>query len=145
MNDAVSLSGLARQIVAAQLLDEKGAQQAQTQAKRNQLPLVTYLVQNKLVKSRALAELACEQFGVAFIDLHTLDKESQPRDLISEKLIRQHRALPLWRRGNKLFIGVSDPTNLYALASLDDYINVDKSTNLPNYVDRIRSYSIKKT
>ncbi|WP_277373844.1 type IV-A pilus assembly ATPase PilB [Pseudomonas sp. AA-38] len=111
MNDTVSLSGLARQIVAAQLLDEKQAQQAQNQAKRNQLPLVTYLVQNKLVKSRALAELACEQFGVAFIDLHTLDKEGQPKDLISEKLIRQHRALPLWRRGNKLFIGVSDPTN----------------------------------
>ncbi|WP_322980205.1 type IV-A pilus assembly ATPase PilB [Pseudomonas sp. C11] len=111
MNDAAYLSGLARQIVAAQLLDEKQAQQAQSQAKRNQLPLVTYLVQNKLVKSRALAELACEQFGVAFIDLHTLDKESQPKDLISEKLIRQHRALPLWRRGNKLFIGVSDPTN----------------------------------
>ncbi|QMV64260.1 type IV-A pilus assembly ATPase PilB [Pseudomonas berkeleyensis] len=111
MNDAVSLSGLARQIVAAQLLDEKSAQQAQTQAKRNQVPLVTYLVQNKLVKSRDLAELASEQFGVAFIDLSAIDKEGQPRDLISEKLIRQHRALPLWRRGNKLFIGVSDPTN----------------------------------
>ena len=111
MNDAVSLSGLARQIVAAQLLDEKSAQQAQNQAKRNQLPLVTYLVQNKLVKSRDLAELASEQFGVAFIDLSAIDKEGQPKDLISEKLIRQHRVLPLWRRGNKLFIGVSDPSN----------------------------------
>ena len=111
MNEMAPLSGIARQIVQAQLLDEKSALQAQAQAKRNQLPLVTYLVQNKLVKSRSLAELACEQFGVAFIDLQTLDKENQPKDLISEKLIRQHRALPLWRRGNKLFIGVSDPTN----------------------------------
>ncbi|WP_374415949.1 type IV-A pilus assembly ATPase PilB [Ectopseudomonas oleovorans] len=118
MNDAVSLSGLARQIVAAQLLDEKSAQQAQTQAKRNQLPLVTYLVQNKLAKSRDLAELASEQFGVAFIDLASIDKEGQPRELISEKLIRQHRALPLWRRGNKLFIGVSDPTNHQAITDI---------------------------
>ena len=118
MNDAVSLSGLARQIVAAQLLDEKSAQQAQTQAKRNQLPLVTYLVQNKLVKSRDLAELASEQFGVAFIDLSAIDKEGQPKDLINEKLIRQHRALPLWRRGNKLFIGVSDPSNHQSITDI---------------------------
>lgn len=118
MNDAVSLSGLARQIVAAQLLDEKSAQQAQTQAKRNQLPLVTYLVQNKLVKSRDLAELASEQFGVAFIDLSAIDKEGQPKDLISEKLIRQHRVLPLWRRGNKLFIGVSDPSNHQSITDI---------------------------
>ncbi len=118
MNDAVSLSGLGRQIVAAQLLDEKSAQQAQMQAKRNQLPLVTYLVQNKLVKSRDLAELASEQFGITFIDLAAIDKEGQPKDLISEKLARQHRTLPLWRRGNKLFIGVSDPTNHQAITDI---------------------------
>ena len=51
------------------------------QALRNKLSLVTYLVQNKLVKSRALAELASEQFGVPFADLHSIDKESQPKDL----------------------------------------------------------------
>lgn len=118
MNDAVSLSGLARQIVLAGLLDEKTAQQATNQAQRNQLSLVTYLVQNKLVKSRPLAELAADQFGIAYFDLSALDKESQPRDLVSEKLIRQHRVLPLWRRANKLFIGASDPTNQQSITDV---------------------------
>ncbi|XQE67845.1 type IV-A pilus assembly ATPase PilB [Pseudomonas sp. P3C3] len=118
MNDAVSLSGLARQVAQAGLLDEKAAQQAQLQAARNQLPLITYLVQNKLVKARALAELTAEQFGVAFFDLGSLDKESQPRDLVTEKLIRQHRALPLWRRGNKLYVAVSDPSNHQAVTDI---------------------------
>lgn len=118
MNDAVSLSGLARQVAQAGLLDEKGAQQAQLQAARNKLPLITYLVQNKLVKARDLAELTAEQFGVAFFDLGALDKEGQPRDLVSEKLIRQHRALPLWRRGNKLYVGVSDPSNHQAVTDI---------------------------
>ncbi|MBC9252215.1 type IV-A pilus assembly ATPase PilB [Pseudomonas alcaligenes] len=118
MNDTVSLSGLARQMVLAELLDERSAQQAQQQAARNKLSLVTYLVQNKLVKSRALAELAAEQFGIAFMDLSSMDKESQPRDLVSEKLIRQHRALPLYRRGNKLYVGVSDPTNHQAITDI---------------------------
>ncbi|WP_160013166.1 type IV-A pilus assembly ATPase PilB [Pseudomonas sp. 8BK] len=118
MNDSVSLTGLARQMVLAELLDEKAAQQAQSQAQRNKLSLVTYLVQNKLVKSRVLAELASEQFGVSFVDLNSIDKESQPKDLVTEKLVRQHRVLPLWRRGNKLFIAVSDPTNHQAVTDI---------------------------
>ena len=111
MSENIPLSGLAKQVVLAELLDEKAAQQAQVQAKRNKLSLVHYLAQNKLVKSRALAELTADQFGIAYFDLSALDKESQPRDLVSEKLVRQHRALPLWRRGNKLFVGISDPSN----------------------------------
>ncbi|WP_349616029.1 type IV-A pilus assembly ATPase PilB [Azotobacter salinestris] len=118
MTNDVSLPGLARQMVLAGLIDEKTAQQAQQQAQRNQTPLVTWLVQNKQVKSRALAELAAEQFGIALFDLRTLDRESQPRDLVSEKLIRQHRTLPLWRRGNRLFVAISDPTNHEAIREI---------------------------
>jgi type IV pilus assembly protein PilB len=118
MNDIVNLTGLAKQLVLAELLDEKSAQQAHAQAQRNKISLVTYLVQNKLVKSRLLAELAAEQFGVAFFDLACIDKDSQPKELVSEKLIRQHRALPLWRRGNKLFVAVSDPTNHQAVTDI---------------------------
>ncbi|WP_430293291.1 type IV-A pilus assembly ATPase PilB [Pseudomonas sp. B1-22] len=118
MNDQVVLSGLARQLVLSQLLDENSARQAQLQAQRNKLSLVTYLVQNKLVKSRPLMELAADQFGVAFCDLASLDKESFPKELVSEKLVRQHRVLPLWRRGNKLFVGLSDPTNHQAITDI---------------------------
>ncbi|WP_236214286.1 type IV-A pilus assembly ATPase PilB [Metapseudomonas otitidis] len=118
MNDTVNLTGLAKQMVIANLLEEKAALQAQQQAVRNKLSLVTYLVQNKLVASRELIELAAEQFGIAYVDLNAVDKETFPRELVSEKLIRQHRALPLWRRGNKLFIAVSDPANHQAVTDI---------------------------
>ena len=114
MND-IALSGLAKQLVLAELLSDKSAQQAYQQAQRNRISLVNYLVQNKLVKSRQVAEIASEHFGMALLDLHCLDKESQPKGLVSEKLVRQHHALPLWRRGNKLFVGISDPTNHQAI------------------------------
>ncbi|WP_415759101.1 type IV-A pilus assembly ATPase PilB [Pseudomonas sp. LT1P18] len=114
MND-IALSGLAKQLVLAELLTDKSAQQAFQQAQRNKISLVSYLVQNKLVKSRQVAEIASEHFGMALLDLNCLDKETQPKGLVSEKLIRQHHALPLWRRGNKLFVGVSDPTNHQAI------------------------------
>ncbi|WP_346841810.1 type IV-A pilus assembly ATPase PilB [Metapseudomonas otitidis] len=118
MSESPTLTGLARQLVHANLLDEKAAQSAFIQAQRNKISLVTYLAQNKLLKSRDLAEMAAEQFGIAFMDLASIDKDSQPKDLVAEKLLRQHRALPLWRRGNKLFIAVSDPTNHQATTDI---------------------------
>ncbi|WP_338473906.1 type IV-A pilus assembly ATPase PilB [Pseudomonas sp. MS646] len=114
MND-IALSGLTKQLVLAELITEQNAQQAYQQAQRNRMPLVSYLVQNKLVQSRQVAEIASEHFGVALLDLNSLDKENQPAGLVSEKLVRQHHALPLWRRGNKLFVGISDPTNHQAI------------------------------
>ncbi|MDA7085151.1 type IV-A pilus assembly ATPase PilB [Pseudomonas sp. SA3-5] len=118
MSEAPMLTGLARQLVNADLLDERAAAQAQAQALRNKIPLVSYLVQNKLASSRAVAEIASEQFGVPLCDLKAIDKDSQPHELVSEKLCRQHRVLPLYRRGNKLFVALSDPTNHQAVTDI---------------------------
>ncbi|MFF7706044.1 type IV-A pilus assembly ATPase PilB [Pseudomonas sp. NPDC007930] len=117
MND-IALTGLARQLVVSQLLTEKAAQQAYQQAQRGRLSLVHYLVQNKVIGGRVLAEVASDQFGVALFDLSALDREAQPKAAVSEKLIRQHRALPLWKRGNKLFVGLADPTNHQAITDI---------------------------
>lgn len=117
MTDVV-LTGLAKQLVGAELLTEKTAQNAFEQARRDKVSLVHHLVENKLLKSITLAEIASDQFGIPFLDLSTLEKETQPKGLVSEKLIRQHCALPLWRRGNKLFVGISDPTNHQAITDI---------------------------
>jgi type IV pilus assembly protein PilB len=117
MND-IALSGLAKKLVQAEVLTDKAAQQAFQQALRSKISLVHYLVQNKLVPASQVAEIASDQFGVALLELSTLDRENQPKGLVSEKLARQHRALPLWRRGNKLFIGLSDPTNHQAITDI---------------------------
>ena len=118
MTDNVALSGLAKQMVLTGLLDDKTAQQAQQQAARNKLSLVTYVVQNRLASGRAVAELAADQFGVAYMDLNALDPENLPTDVVAEKLARQHRVLPLIKRGHKLFVAVSDPTNHQAVTDI---------------------------
>lgn len=115
MNDTVTLSGLARQLVEAGLLDEKKASDAVLRAKQNSTSFVSWLVQNKLVKSDTLMRLAGEQFGIPYFDLKAVNSEVFPKDSISEKLARQYRALPLYKHGNKLFIAVSDPSSLQAV------------------------------
>lgn len=111
----INVSGLARRLVHDGFLSEESAQQAFQEALKQRKPFVTHLVEKKLLKSRAIAESASQEFGVPLFDLDALDMEAVPSGLVEEKLIRTHHALPLIKRGNRLFLGVSDPTNLQSL------------------------------
>ena len=111
----MKLSGLARKLVLDGLLSEPDAVKAQDAATKKKLPLVSYLVESKLVASKALANAAAHEFGVPLLDIGAIELESDVVRLVDEKLVRQHHGLPLFKRGNRLFIAVSDPTNLIAL------------------------------
>jgi type IV pilus assembly protein PilB len=111
----VPLSGLARRLVEDGLLDAESAQNASEDARKAGTPFVSYLVANEIADSRAIASSASEEFGVPLMDLSSFDLEAIPKDLVKEKLIRQHNALPLIKRGVRLFVAVSDPTNLQGL------------------------------
>ena len=109
------LSGLAKRLVIDGLLEEEKAAKAQEKALKRREPFVSYLVDNKLLDGSTIASVACQEFGVPLFDLSAMELDSAPISLVDEKLIRQHHALPLFKRGNRLFVGVSDPTNLQAL------------------------------
>ena len=106
-----ALPGLARQLVAEGLVDQLQAEQAVAEARAQGLSLTRYMTEQELISSKALAKSSAELFGMPRLSLEALDPEQIPRDLVSEKLIRQHHCLPLFQRGKRLFIGVSDPTH----------------------------------
>lgn len=114
-NQNVTLTGLARRFVEDGLLEEGAARDAFIQASNNKIPLITYLVQNNLADSRGLAFSAAMEFGVSVLELSSFSTDMLPEKLVDEKLIRKHNALPLYKRGKRLFIAVSDPTNIQAL------------------------------
>ncbi len=97
------------------LLDEAEATSAYETALKKRTHFVTYLVQNKILAGRDIAWSGSQEFGVPLFELAAMDMENAPVKLVSEKLIRQHNALPLFKRGNRLYIAVSDPTNLGAV------------------------------
>ncbi len=113
--EAMALSGLARRLVDDELIDPETAVRSANDARRAAIPLVSYLVRNDIIDARAVAERASEAFGVPLFDLSVIDREAIPRGLVKEQLIRRHNALPLIRRGTRLFVAVSDPTNLQGL------------------------------
>ena len=110
-----SISGLARRLVEDNLLAEQDAANASEAAAKANIPLVRYLIDQNLLSSRDIAISASAEFGYPLFDISSMDIEMSAVSLVNEKLIRKHNALPLIKRGNRLFIAISDPTNLQAL------------------------------
>ncbi len=109
------LSGLARRLVEDGILAEEDALKTQEEASSQNLHFVSHLIESQLADSKTVAVAASHEFGIPVILVDAIDIEALPRDIVSEKLILQHRALPLYKRGNRLFVAVSDPSNVLGI------------------------------
>ncbi|MCS6162208.1 type IV-A pilus assembly ATPase PilB [Shewanella baltica] len=107
--------GLSTLFIRKGLLNEEQMANAITKSRQNKHALVSTLVQSKLISARAIAELCYEEYGTPLLDLTEFDLASIPEEFLNKKLIEKHRCLPLFKRGNRLYIGTSDPTNIAAL------------------------------
>ena len=110
-----SLQGLPLRLIQDGLVDEKAMLQALNSAKESQTSVVSYLVANGIAEAREIAIAASQEFGVPLLDLEAVQPDLDAVKLVSDKLLAKHRVLPLVRRGKRLFVAVSDPTNLHAL------------------------------
>ena len=111
----MNLNGMARSLVQAGLMDQAQAAQIQQDAQKDKIPFLTLAVQKGQVKAKEAAILASDEFGLPLLDLAAFDQELLARDIVSNDLVEKHRVLPLFKRGNRLFIGQSDPSNITAI------------------------------
>jgi type IV pilus assembly protein PilB len=110
-----SLSGLPRRLVQDGIITEEAVQTASEAARKAKEPLVSYLVDNEMADARAIAVAASHEFGVPLIDIDAIEIEVETLRAVDQKLLTKHRVLPLVKRGKRLFLGISDPTNLQAI------------------------------
>ena len=110
-----NLAGLPRRLVQDGIVAEDKLAEATEGAKKAKVPLVAYLVNESLADARAVAVAASHEFGVPLLDLDAMEIEIEVVQAVDQKLIEKHRVLPLVKRGQRLFVGISDPTNLQAI------------------------------
>ncbi|OPH34700.1 Type II traffic warden ATPase [Moraxella lacunata] len=115
---APNFGGLAHILVSNELVAPDAMAKALTEAQQQNMAIVPYLVQNKVAPANKIASLLAHEFGDPLLDLNALSQDSIPKDLVDEKIINQYGALPLFKRGNKLFVGLSDPTRLDAIDAI---------------------------
>ncbi len=110
-----ALSGLARRLVNDNLVDESTIVDIQSKIKNSHENFVSVLVEHHSVSAKLIAEAASDEFGTPIFDLDSFNQEEAARGLVDVKLVTKHQVLPLFKRGNRLYLGVADPTNLHAL------------------------------
>ena len=110
-----AMSGLARALVQHGRLPENIAEELTAQARNHGSGFIEQLVTSRKMSTLEVAEFASRTFGLPLLDLEALDTGGLPLDLVDKKLMRERRVLPLRKRGNRLAVAVSDPSNTQVL------------------------------
>ncbi|MBS97279.1 MAG: type IV-A pilus assembly ATPase PilB [Oceanospirillaceae bacterium] len=118
------LSGLAKRLVNDGIFSADVAMEAQNAAREANESFVSYIINQRLVSAHRAANAASLEFGLPLLDLDAFNSEVIPKGVISDHLISKHRALPLIQRQNRLFVAISDPTNLQALDEIKFHTGV---------------------
>jgi type IV pilus assembly protein PilB len=110
-----SLPGLARALVQAGRLPLTQADSLQKKAAADKASFIDTLLGSGSIDARSLAVFCAETFGYPLLDLSALSLDALPANAIDARLMQAQRVVALSKRGNKMSVALSDPTNTQAL------------------------------
>jgi type IV pilus assembly protein PilB len=120
----IALGGLARRLVSDGFLSEEAAQEAFQKARAKNKSFIRYITSEKLIKTEDVAHAAAHEFAVPLLDIDTIELDPTLLELVKLDLIKKYNVLPLYKRGKKLFVATSDPTNFHALDDIKFQVNL---------------------
>ncbi|VXB42153.1 type IV-A pilus assembly ATPase PilB [Massilia sp. 9I] len=109
------LSGLARALVQANRLSASQADTLHRKAAADKTAFIDALLESGIIDSATLAAFCAETFGYPLLDLANFAPDAIPVSAIDAKLMQAQRVIALAKRGNKMSVALSDPTNTQAL------------------------------
>lgn len=109
------ISGLARALVQANRLTAAQIEPVIKRSQSEKQPFIDALLTSNLIKPKELAVFCSETFGYSLMDINAFSPTSFPEKVVDQKLMQSQRIIALAKRGNKVSIAISDPTNIQAL------------------------------
>ncbi|MGZ5583343.1 MAG: type IV-A pilus assembly ATPase PilB [Usitatibacter sp.] len=106
-----NFSALGRALVQKGRLEQADANVIQVEAVKSGVSFVQKLVESKKLSAREVSMFAARMFGYPLLDLNAVDVENLPLTLIDNKIVSNHRVIALGKRGNRIFVAMSDPSN----------------------------------
>ncbi|MEW5788045.1 MAG: type IV-A pilus assembly ATPase PilB [Pseudomonadota bacterium] len=110
-----NLTGLCRAMVVQGLLTPEEGENIQNQSKGSGENFIAHLLRTRRFRADQIAAFASINFGIPLFNLDAIDPSLIPKGVVDPKLLAKHRVLPIAQRGNRLFIAISDPSNVKAL------------------------------
>lgn len=103
-------SGLARVLLQANLLNETQLELIQRTSTSEKISFIDALIKNGVMSPDTLGEFCSKTFGYPLLDVSAIDVAALPQKLIDQKIILNQHVIVLSRRGDKIFLGMADPT-----------------------------------
>ena len=103
------LGGLARRVVDQSIMDREAALNNLALAHDNDVSFLTQAIQAMPDKKAVFYRMTAEEYGMPLFDLRTLNLTDRPADLVAQKFIDEHQVLPIFHRGSKVFVAISEP------------------------------------
>jgi type IV pilus assembly protein PilB len=110
-----ALPGLARALLQSGRLTPPQADTLQKKSVSDKMPFIDTLLGSGIMDSATLAVFCADTFGYPLLDLAAVNFAMLPPNAIDGKLMLTQRVVALSKRGNKLSVAISDPTNSQAL------------------------------
>ncbi len=106
-----AFSALGRALVQQGKLPQSDANAIQAEAQREGVSFIQQLVKSRKLSAREVSQFAAQTFGYPLLDLNAIDLDQLPLNLIDSKIVMNHRVVALGKRGNRVFVAMSDPSN----------------------------------
>ena len=109
------MPGLARALLQAGRLTSQQVESLTRQATAEGNLFIDVLLISGAIDARALAAFCSDTFGYPLLDFAAYNRAALPDKIIDAKLMQTQRVVALGKRGNRVAVAISDPTNLQAL------------------------------
>ena len=103
--------GLLRVLVQSQTITSSQAEHYSNALKANK-NIVQMLFDDGVVSPKTLGELVARVFSYPLLDLRHYPRNNILTDVLTEEQMVQNRCIPIFRRGRKVYLAVSDPTQI---------------------------------
>ena len=107
--------GLARALLQANKLTLAQVDSVIKKSQQDRILFIDALIQLGMISPKELAVFCSETFGYPLMDIDAFSPESFPENVVDAKLMQTQHIFALAKRGNKISIAISDPTNFQAL------------------------------
>src|SRR5438552_11662120 len=112
-------------LVAQKLISQEQLKQALETQKRGGRKLGRVLIEEGILKEEHIAEALARQLGLPFLNLKYYNFNRKVSAKLPEQAARRFRAIALEDRGATFFVGMSDPTDLFAFDELTRILKKD--------------------
>ncbi len=109
------MPGLARALMQAGRLSAVQAELLQKKAVTEKQAFIDVLLDSHAIDASSLAQFCSETFAYPLMDVQALNVEALPAKIIDSRLMQAQRVIALAKRGNRMSVAISDPTNTQAL------------------------------